>query len=256
MAQLTDTCVLVTGGTSGLGRAMARALARAGARVAVTSRDRERARATAAELGSGALGVELDVRDAGSVSAAVDAAYAVLGGLDLLVNNAGIGMRGVNPRFMTEPQPFWEVPPAGFRDVLETKATGTFLVAREVVPRMLSAGGGRVVTISMSEQTMTRRGFIPYGPSGAAVEALARVMAADLSGTTVTANILLPGGATATGMIPDEMPDELRTNLLDPAIMGPPIVWLASADAADVNDERIVARDFDGWLDAREKKSP
>jgi hypothetical protein len=60
----------------------------------------------------------------------------------------------------------------------------------------------------------------------------------------VTANILLPGGATATGMIPDEMPDELSAHLLDPTIMGPPIVWLASADAACVHDERIVARDF------------
>jgi NAD(P)-dependent dehydrogenase (short-subunit alcohol dehydrogenase family) len=253
MAQLTDTRVLVTGGTSGLGRAMAQALAQAGARVAVTSRHRERAEGTAAELGADALGVELDVRDPSSVSAAVDSVYAMLEGLDLLVNNAGIGMRTVNPRFMTEPQPFWEVPPTGFRNVLETKATGTFLVARAVVSRMLSAGGGRLVTISMNEQTMTRRGFIPYGPSGAAVEALARVMAADLADTPVTANILLPGGATATGMVPDEMPDELRANLLDPAIMGPPIVWLASADAAGVHDERIVARDFDDWLQAREK---
>jgi len=253
MAQLSGTRVLVTGGTSGLGRAMAQALAQAGARVAVTSRHRERAHATGAELGAGALGVELDVRDASSVSAAVDSAYRVLDGLDVLVNNAGIGMRTINPRFMTEPQPFWEVPPAGFRAVLETKVTGAFLVARAVVPRMLSAGGGRVVTISMSEQTMIRRGFVPYGPSGAAVEALARVMAADLTDTPVTANILLPGGATATGMIPDEMPEDLRANLLDPAIMGPPIVWLASADAAAVHDERIVARDFDDWLEAREE---
>ena len=252
---LTGSRVLVTGGTSGLGQAMAQALARAGARVAVSSRDRGRAQATAAELGDGALGVGLDVRDVSSVSAAIDSVYRTLGGLDVLVNNAGIGMRTVNPRFMTEPQRFWEVAPAGFRDVLETKATGTFLVARAVVPRMLTAGGGRLVTISMNEQTMTRRGFIPYGPSGAAVEALARVMAADLAGTPVTANILLPGGATATGMIPDEMPDELRGNLLDPAIMGPPIVWLASPDAADVHDERIVAREFDDWLAARGKQS-
>ena len=255
MGQLSDTRVLVTGGTSGLGRAMAQALAQAGARVAVTSRHREQAQATAEELDAGALGVELDVRDTSSVSAAVDSAYGTLGGLDVLVNNAGIGMRTVNPRFMTEPQPFWEVSPAGFRDVLETKATGTFLVARELVSRMLSAGSGRVVTISMNEQTMIRRGFIPYGPSGAAVEALARVMAANLNDTPVTANILLPGGATATGMIPDEMPDELRANLLDPAIMGPPIVWLASADAAGVHDERIVAREFDDWLQAREKEN-
>jgi NAD(P)-dependent dehydrogenase (short-subunit alcohol dehydrogenase family) len=253
MAQLRDTRVLVSGGTSGLGRAMAQVLAGAGARVVVTSRHRERAQATAAELGAGALGVELDIRDEGSVAAAVDSVYGMLGGLDVLVNNAGIGMRTVNPRFMTEPQPFWEVPPSGFRDVLETKATGTFLLARAVVPRMLRAGGGRVVTVSMSEQTMTRRGFIPYGPSGAAVEALARVMAADLAGTPVTANMLLPGGATATGMIPDEISDELRANLLDPAIMGPPIVWLASPDAAGVHDERIVAREFEGWLQARAK---
>jgi gluconate 5-dehydrogenase len=254
MPRLRDTRVLVTGATSGLGRAMAHALVQAGAQVAVTGRARERAEATAAELGAGAVGLELDVRDAASVSAAVDNAYQTLGGLDLLVNNAGIGMRTVNPRFMTESQPFWEVAPAGFRDVLETKATGTFLVAREVVPRMLSAGGGQVVTISMSDQTMTRPGFIPYGPSGAAVEALARVMAADLAGTPVTANILLPGGATATGMIPDDLRDELRANLLDPAIMGPPIVWLASPEAAGVHDERIVARDFDEWLAAREAR--
>jgi NAD(P)-dependent dehydrogenase (short-subunit alcohol dehydrogenase family) len=222
----------------------------------LTSRHWERAQATAAELDAGALGVELDVRDESSVSAAVESAYELLDGLDVLVNNAGIGMRTVNPRFITEPQPFWEVPPAGFGDVLETKATGTFLVSRAVVPRMLSAGGGRVVTISMSEQTMTRRGIIPYGPSGAAAEALARVMAADLADTPVTANILLPGGATATGMVPDEMRDELRANLLDPAIMGPPIVWLASPEAAGVHDERIVARDsMTGWRRARKRTS-
>jgi NAD(P)-dependent dehydrogenase (short-subunit alcohol dehydrogenase family) len=224
---------------------MARALAQAGARVAVASRDARQASAAAAELGARAVGVELDVRDADSVAAAVDSTYGALGGLDLLVNNAGIGMRTVNPRFMTEPQPFWDVPPAGFRDVLETKVTGCFLVAREVVPRMLSAGGGRVVTISMNERTMTRRGFVPYGPSGAAVEALAGVMAADLAGTPVTSNILLPGGATDTGMIPEEMRAELRANLLDPAIMGPPIVWLASPEAARVHGERIVATEFD-----------
>jgi gluconate 5-dehydrogenase len=251
MTQLDDARVLVSGGTSGLGRAMAQALVRAGARVALTGRDAQRAQATAAELGAEAVGIGLDVRDPTSVAAAIDSAYASLDGLDVLVNNAGIGMRTVNPRFMTDPQPFWDVAPAGYRDVFETKATGTFLVAREVVPRMLSAGGGRVVTISMSEQTMTRRGFVPYGPSGAAVEALARVMAADLADTPVTANMLLPGAATATGMVPDDMADELRGNLLDPSIMGPPIVWLASPEAAGVHDERIVARDFEQWLAAR-----
>lgn len=247
--------VLVTGASSGLGRAMAQALAEAGAHVAVSSRDERRARAAAVELGYEALGVALDVRDAGSVTAGVQAVYEAFGGLDVLVNNAGIGMRTVNPRFMTDPQPFWEVTEAGFRDVLGTKATGTFLVSRAVVPRMLDAGAGRVVTISMNESTMTRRGFAPYGPSGAAVEAFARVMAADLTGTPVTANILLPGGATATGMVPDEIDEDVRARLLDPSVMGPPIVWLASPAAAGVHDERIVALDFADWLRARERRA-
>jgi gluconate 5-dehydrogenase len=152
---------------------------------------------------------------------------------------------------MTDPQPFWEVSPDGFRDVMATKVTGSFLIAREVAPRMVADGGGRIVIISMNRQTMTRRGFVPYGPSGAAVEALARVIAADLEDTPVSVNILLPGGATATGMLPDEVPEELRQRLLDPAIMGPPIVWLASDAAAGLHDERIVASEFEDWLARR-----
>ena len=164
----------------------------------------------------------------------------------MLVNNAGIGMRTVNPSFMSEPQPFWEVTPAGFRDVVETKVLGCFLMARAVVPLMLREGGGRIVNISMNEQTMVRRGFVPYGPAGAGVEALSRVMAADLAGSTVTVNILLPGGrGTRTGMVPDDAPAEVRSRLLDPAVMGPPIVWLASERATGVHDRRIVANEFD-----------
>jgi gluconate 5-dehydrogenase len=146
---------------------------------------------------------------------------------------------------MSAPQPFWEVTPAGFRDVVETKVVGCFLMAREVVPLMLADGGGRIVNVSMNEQTMVRRGFVPYGPSGAGVEALSRVMEADLAGSSVTVNILLPGGATLTGMIPDDASDETRASLLNPAVMGPPIVWLASDGAAGVHGRRIVATEFD-----------
>jgi gluconate 5-dehydrogenase len=143
------------------------------------------------------------------------------------------------------------VPPAGFRDVFDTKVTGVFLVAREVVPIMLDAGSGRIVNISMSESTMRRPGFVPYGPSGAAVEALSRIMAAELAETLVRVNLLLPGGPTATGMVPEDVPDDFRARLLDPTIMGPPIVWLASSDAESVHDERIVATGFAEWLASR-----
>lgn len=75
--------------------------------------------------------------------AAVDSVYEVFGGVDLLVNNAGIGMATVIPHFFTEPLPFWQVPVTGFQNVLDTKVTGSFLAARAVVPRMLNTGAGR-----------------------------------------------------------------------------------------------------------------
>ncbi|MFD3456662.1 SDR family oxidoreductase [Streptomyces sp. NPDC058691] len=241
--------VLVTGGTSGLGLAMASALAAAGATVALTGRSGTRADEVAGQL-PGAVGVEMDVRDEGSVARAVDQVWSRLGGIDMLVNNAGIGMRTVNPRFMTEPQGFWDVPADGFRAVIETNLTGYFLVAREVTPRMLAAGGGRIVNIAVNRSTMHRTGFVPYGPSRAGSEALSRIMAADLRGTGVTVNLLLPGGATATGMLPpDAVPGSMP--ILEPAVMGPSIVWLASDAADGVHDERIVAVDFERWLDDR-----
>jgi gluconate 5-dehydrogenase len=260
MADSTEIAVrgcrtaLVTGGTSGLGLAMAAALAEAGLRVAVTGRSQERAAEAVSGL-PGTFGVELDVRDENAVARTVAALWERLDGIDLLVNNAGIGMRTVNPRFMTEPRGFWTVTPGGFRDVIATNLTGYFLVAREVVPLMLAARGGRIVNISVNESTMTRQGFSPYGPSRAGSEALSRVMAADLRDTPVTVNLLLPGGATRTGMVPDgAVPGgavPAARTLLEPEIMGPPITWLASAEAAGVHDERIVAAEFGQWLKSR-----
>ena len=193
--------VLVTGGTGGLGLAMASALATGGATVALTGRSAERAGSVAAGL-PGAVGIELDVRDESSVARAVDQAWSRLGGIDMLVNNAGIGMRTVNPRFMTHPLGFWEVPVGGFRAVIETNLTGYFLVAREVTPRMLAAGGGRIVNISVSHSTMHRAGFVPYGPSRAGSEALSRIMAADLRTRASPSTCCCPGARPSPGCCP------------------------------------------------------
>ena len=239
---------LVTGGTSGLGLAMTAALAQAGCG-SRSPAGRGNGRRPWRPAFPGTFGLGLDTRSEDSVKRAVEQAWDRLNGIDLLVNNAGLGMRTVNPRFLTEPAGFWTVPPDGFRAVVETNLTGYFLVAREVTPRMLEAGGGRIVNISMNHATMTRKGFVPYGPSRAGAEALSRIMAADLRGTPVTVNLLLPGGATRTGMVPDGV--AARPGLLEPEIMAAPIVWLASPAATGVHDERIVATEFDQWLKSR-----
>ena len=253
-ADLHGVRVLVTGSTDGLGLAMAQALLAAGAAVAVNGRRADRVEAAAKRLGGPAAGVQaavFDVRDEAAVDAGVQAAAAALGGLDVLVNNAGIGMRTVNPRFTTDPQPFWEVSPEGFRAVIDTNLTGYFLVARAAVGPLRASPSGRIVNVSMNHATMRRQGFVPYGPSRAGAEALSLIMTADLAELGIAVNQLLPGGATATGMIPDGVSDAARARLLQPEIMGPPIVWLCSPQAAGVSGERIVAAEFEEWLSAR-----
>lgn len=91
------------------------------------------------------------------------------------------------------------VSPGGFRDVVATDLGGYFLVARVVVPRLLAAGGGRVVNVSMNHATMNRKGFVPYGPARAGAEALSQIMAADLAGSPVTLNLLLPAARRSPG---------------------------------------------------------
>jgi gluconate 5-dehydrogenase len=244
--------VLVTGATGGIGRAMAEALVGAGAAVAITGRDPGRAERAAGGMAGGpgqAIGLAMDVREEDQVGWGVSEVVERLGGLDVLVNNAGLGMRAVNPRFFTSPQPFWKVSHRDFADMIATNLTGYFLVARAVVPHLLRAGRGRIVNITMNHATMRRPGFVPYGPSRAGAESLSHIMAADLAGTGVTVNMLLPGGPTATGMIPDDMPGEVQ--LLPPSVMAAPIRWLCSAAAEGVTGERIVAAEFDRWLAER-----
>jgi len=231
---------------------MARALAQAGAEVVITARDAARLAEAQATLRAEHLPVQtlpLDVRDEASIAAAVQWVRTHWGGLDVLVNNAGIGMRTVNPEFLTRPQPFYEVSAAGFRDLIDTNLTGYFLVAKAFVPLFLAQGRGKIVNISMNHETMRRRGFVPYGPSRAGAESLSLIMAEDLREARIDVNMLLPGGATDTGMIPVEAKTEIsgKFQLLSPGVMAEPIVFLASAASNGITGERLVATEFATW---------
>ena len=177
---------------------------------------------------------------------AVEEAWSRLGGIDMLVNNAGIGMRTVNPCFLTEPLGFWEVPPEGFRAVLETNLTGYFLVAREITPRMLAAGHGRIVNISMSHSTMNRAGFVPDLFPGWCRGIVQDHGRGPATGTGITVTLPARGSHQDRNAAAGQVPEGLA--VIEPAVMGLPITRPASEEATGTHDERIIAIEFSDWL--------
>lgn len=101
-----------------------------------------------------------------------------------------------------------------------------------------------IINVSMNYETMKRRGFSPYGPSKAALESESIIWAQDLEDTEIRLNIVLPGGAAETGMIPAGVPGDVRARLLRPEIIGPPAVYLASDASRHVNGRRLVATEW------------
>jgi 3-oxoacyl-[acyl-carrier protein] reductase len=195
------------------------------------------------------IAIQADVTRVEDCARVVATAREKFGRLDVLVNNAGRGMRFVSEQFMTEPTRFWETDPDVWRMVIDTNVNGPFLMARAAVPVMRAAGWGRVINISMNHETMRRRGFSPYGPSKAALESETIIWARDLEGSGVTVNALLPGGATLTGMIPDNVDAATRAKLLDPKAIVPPLLWLVSEASDGVTGMRFNAARWNAGVD-------
>lgn len=258
-ASLKDRVVVVTGGTRGLGKEMALALIAEGARVAITGSDDTPAmQETLAEgIALGGPGcmvaVVADVTDYGDCRRAIDEVLRDFGAVHVLINNAGRGMRLISETFNTKSTKFWEADPLAWRQIIETNVNGPFNMAHAAMPFMLEQGFGKIINVSTSEQTMVRKGFSPYGPSKAALEAASRVWAADLEGTGITVNVYLPGGAADTGLLPDS-PDKKGAdgNLLPAAIMRRGVLWLCSDASNGHNGERYNARLWDESRPAEE----
>jgi NAD(P)-dependent dehydrogenase (short-subunit alcohol dehydrogenase family) len=246
MGKLSGKVAIVTGSGRGIGNAIAEAYLKEDARVTVTAAQQRDEIKTLVEANGSerVLALLADVTVPGDCERIVTETLGRFEKVDVLVNNAGRGMKYVSSSFLTEPTRFWETDPKTWRMVVDTNVNGPFFMARVVVPRMLEQGGGSIINVSMNYETMKRRGFSPYGPSKAALESESIIWAQDLEDTGIRLNVVLPGGATETGMIPPGVPGDVRSRLLRPEIIGPPAVYLASDDSRHLNGRRLVATEW------------
>jgi NAD(P)-dependent dehydrogenase (short-subunit alcohol dehydrogenase family) len=254
---LDGKVAIVTGGGRGIGRAIAAALAKAGAKVVVTAaRGGAEVTQAASEMGSPdrVIAIQADVTKEADCKRVVEEAKKRFGGLHILVNNAGRGYRIVLEANAHLPESerlkFWNTPTDIWRQIVDTNVTGPFLMAKAAVPEMMKQGWGRIINIGVTRNSMTRGNNAPYGVSKTTIEPATLIWSQDLAGTGVTVNTLLPGGATATGMA-TALSATGGKALLDPVLMGPPAVWLASEEAADVTGARVNAKAWDLSLQGR-----
>jgi NAD(P)-dependent dehydrogenase (short-subunit alcohol dehydrogenase family) len=172
---------VVTGGGSGIGRAVAGRMAAEGARVAIWDRDGAAAEAVAAETGG--IAVALDITDWPAVEAAAATTVAAFGGIDVLVCSAGIAGPTV---------PVAELPVEGFREVFAVNVFGLFYCNKAVVPAMTAGGYGRIVNIASVAGKEGNPNASAYSASKAAVIGFTKSLAKELAGAGVLVNSVTP----------------------------------------------------------------
>ncbi|WP_410623333.1 glucose 1-dehydrogenase [Amycolatopsis sp. cmx-8-4] len=232
-ARFTGKIVLVTGGSSGIGRATAKAFAAEGATVVVAGRDEQRLASAVREIGGPASAVVADVTDSADVARMVETVVARHGGLDVAFNNAGI---------LGEPAPAGELREDVFDAVIGTNLTGTWLCMKHEIAHMRAHGGGAIVNMASNIGAHGRiPGMAAYAASKAAVSVLTRTAARDHVRDGVRINAVSPGPTdTEMSLRPGETAAD-RAERLKAAIplgrvgataeVAAAVLWLASAEA-------------------------
>ncbi len=221
---------VVTGGAAGIGLAIAQRFAASGARVALWDLNEAAAKAAAASLGEGHLGLAVDVADEHSVQRATDATAAAFGAIDVLVCSAGI----TGPNTTT-----WEYPPEAWRKVFDVNVHGTFLCNRAVVRKMLERDYGRVINIASIAGKDGNPNAPAYSASKAAVIGLTKSIGKETAKTGVRVNCVTP--AAVKTAIFEQMTQQHIDFMLSKIPMGrfglveeiaAMIAWLASEECS------------------------
>lgn len=240
MASFQDTVVLVTGGSRGIGRAIAEAFAAEGANLAVlatTEEGAERGAAACREAGATATAHAADVSDGAQVKAAMGAALEVHGHIDVLVNAAGITRDGLIMRMGED----------DFRRVLEVNLQGTFNTVKAVTRGMMKRRTGRIINITSIIGITGNPGQANYAASKAGVIAFSRSVALEVASRGITVNCIAPG-LIDTDMTKD-LPEEVRAQMLEripagragqPGDVAAAALFLASPTASYVTGQTLV----------------
>ena len=184
---LTGRVAIITGGSKGLGSAMAEGLASAGADLLLTSRNQDEVEATAAQIqsdyGNKVIGMAADVTDPDQVAAMTERAIAEFGKIDILINNAGINIRG----------PIDDITLEEFQDVQNVNVTGPWLCVRSVVPHMKKAQYGKIINLASTLGLVGMSNRTPYTSSKGAMVQMTRALGLELCEYGITCNAICPG---------------------------------------------------------------
>jgi len=220
--ELTGKSAIVTGGTKGIGRAIAEALVQAGIDVCISARKRSEIDETVATLGTlkkgRVTGIASDVRDHSQVKTVLEGCVAQFGGLDILINNAGIGA------FATVE----EMPPEDFRAVLETNLFGVYYYCHEAIPLMKLRGGGYIINISSLAGANPHPRMAAYNASKFGLNGFSEALMQEVRHDGIKVSYIMPGSVNTE--FGGDTPSEEKSWQLQPSDIARVVIDLLRHD--------------------------
>jgi len=245
--KLRGRVAIVTGAAGGFGRVLVKALLSDGAKVCavdVTEHGLGALTAMSATHEERLLLKVTDISDYAACEGAVADTIDRFGGVHILINNGALGMREIRADHMVNLVGIQEITPQMWQRFVAVNFSGAWNMTRAAVGHLLNQRWGRIINVTTSFFTMLRGGFHPYGPCKAGLEAMTSGHAKEFANTGVTVNIVVPGGPADTPMVTDASGFQ-RKDLIPPAVMAPPIVWLCSEAADGISGNRYIAAQWD-----------
>ena len=246
---LSGTVAVVTGASRGIGRSIVERYAEEGANVVATARSADQLETLVEAHPESVVAEPADIRRAAEVEAVIHTAIERFGGVDVLVNNAAVGLLSLQ----SELKPVHRIEPEEWATVLETNLTGAFLCLRYALPSMIERDSGNVANVSSAYGKHGEAGWGPYVSSKHGLEGLTETVALEHADDGINANAITPAGSTNTGFWDTDekrshLPPAERDAVQDPDVMDEAAVLLAAQGPDGVSGESMSAPEWEARL--------